>query len=520
MMTQTQALATLEREDPDAAGDVKAALAWLTGDDGLGAISLLRLQEFLWYVLPAKWPMTPPAQVGVARALGRVLMLAGLDRYAEVCSAAETGQIITAYANGHEEGIAAYTEAVEASHAAPPDTELLAWGSVMGPRERAAYDACAAALELAFAAGELVAGARGWRTRRMDLVNRWLTDPASVGSHGAGSHDSGSHGAGSHDSGSHDSGPQGADPRDADPRDADQYGASQYSSGQYGAIRDNAGQYGAGQYGAIRDNAGQDGVGQDSDIDSWLSQISAERIDAWARGRAGERSRLARALIPRLLEPPAIPHDPLPTLRWLLDRAGETGQGTGGLRLTARHYIAPALVSEAVDTFGWRDKLIGALRTELDVFPLHTLRTMAQSEMGAVRRSRTSLVLTRTGRLMAADPAIRWHIGTAALIGPDDGPQPDFCAAVREGALLTMLTSGPASYDELTTSLTDMHLLEGWESRGGLASAVRTELYNLRHRLWALHLLGDRSSLLALNDTGVSAALSSLLARALRPRHH
>ncbi len=80
MMTQTQALATLEREDPDAAGDAKAALAWLTGGDGLGAISRLRLQEFLWYVLPVKWPMTTPAQIGVARARGRGLGLAGRDR--------------------------------------------------------------------------------------------------------------------------------------------------------------------------------------------------------------------------------------------------------------------------------------------------------------------------------------------------------------------------------------------------------------------------------------------------------
>jgi hypothetical protein len=453
MMTQTQALAALEREDPDAAGDAKAALAWLTGDDGLGAISLLRLQEFLWYVLPVKWPMTTSAQIGVARALGRVLMLAGLDRYAEVCAATDTEQIITAYGRGHEEGITAYTTAVEGSNAAPPDTELLAWGSVMGPRERAAYEACAAALELAFAIGDPVPGTRGWRTKRIELVNRWLTGPWS---------------------------------------NAQPTRSSAISDQQNNHIIDP----------------------KEDQQDSWLSQISAERIDAWARGRAGERSRLARAIIPRLLEPPAVPADPLPTLRWLLDHAD------GGLRLTARHYIAPALVNEAVDAFGWRDKLVGALRTELDVFPLHTLRAIAQTEMGAVRRRGTSLVLTRTGRLMAADPAVRWHIGTAALIGPDDGPDPDFCAAVREGALLTMLATGPASYDELTTALTDMHLLEGWESRGGLASAVRTELYNLRHRLWALHLLGDQGSQLALNETGVSAALSALLARALRPRHH
>ena len=172
MMTESQALETLTREDPEAAGDAKAALAWLTGDEGLETISLLRLQEFLWYALPVKWPMSTPGRVGVARALGRLFLLAGLDRYAGVCSSAGTERIITAYAAGHEEGIAAYTEAIEASNAAPPDTELLAWGSVMGPQERAAYDACAAALELAFASGELSVGARGWRTKRADLVNR------------------------------------------------------------------------------------------------------------------------------------------------------------------------------------------------------------------------------------------------------------------------------------------------------------------------------------------------------------
>ena len=123
--------------------------------------------------------MSTPGRVGVAKALGRLLDLAGLHRYAGVCASAGTEQIITAYADGHEEGIAAYTEAIDASNAAPPDTELLAWGLVMGVQERAAYDACAAALELAFASGELSVGRRGWRTKRVDLVNRWLTGGAS-----------------------------------------------------------------------------------------------------------------------------------------------------------------------------------------------------------------------------------------------------------------------------------------------------------------------------------------------------
>jgi hypothetical protein len=497
MMSESQALETLSREDPEAAGDARAALAWLTGDEGLETISLLRLQEFLWYALPVKWPMSTPGRVGVAKALGRLFLLAGLERYAGVCSSAGTEKIITAYADGHESGITAYTEAIEKSNAAPPDTGLLAWGSVMGSQERAAYDACAAALELAFASGELSVGARGWRTKRADIINRWLCFSGGTSFSG------------------------GTTPPDPP-------AAGGMSSPQTPLTAS----------------------------DTWLGRISAERIDAWAHGRPGERSRLARSLIPRLLEPPAVPDDPLPTLRWLLGRADE------GLRLTARHYIAPALVTEAVEEFGWRDQLVGTLRQELDVFPLHTLRSMAQSEMGAIRRRSTSLVLTKTGRLMTADPAARWHIGTAALIGPDDGPQPDFPVAVREAALMVILTSGPTGYDELTKLLTDMHGVEGWAAGSGagggragtgrpstgrpgtgrhstglhgtglhgtglhgtgLAGAVRGELYALRHRLWALHLLGTERSFgapLSLTETGEAAALSALLARALRPRHH
>ncbi len=455
MLTESQALETLTREDPEAAGDARAALAWLTGDEGLEVISLLRLQEFLWYALPVKWPMSTPGRVGVAKALGRLFTLADLDRYAGVCSSASTERVITAYAGGREEGIAAYTKAIEASNAAPPDTDLIAWGSVMGSAERAAYDACAAALELAFASGELSVGARGWRTKRSQIVNRWLSGTA----------------------------PGGRPPRTR-------------------------------PFGGTHPPLAPGGGG-----DTWLGRISAERIDAWSHGRLGERSRMACGLIPRLLEPPVRPDDPLPTLGWLLGRADE------GLRLTTRHYIAPALVSEAVDTFGWRDQLAGTLRQEMDVFPLHTLRGMAQGEMGAIRRSRTRLVLTKTGKLMATDPVARWHIGTAALIGPDDGPQPDFSVAVREAALLVILTSGPTGYDELTRRLTDIHGVEGWASAAGtgLASAVRNELYTLRHRLWALHLLGSERSFtapLSLTETGVAAALSALLARALRPRHH
>ena len=253
--------------------------------------------------------------------------------------------------------------------------------------------------------------------------------------------------------------------------------------------------------------------------DTWLARIHTERMDAWANSRPGERSRLAAAVLPRLLEESVPPEDALPTLGWLL------GHADVGLKLTARHYIPPAIITEAVDEFGWREQLPGALRQEMDVLPLHTLRGLAQGEMGAIRRAGTSLVLTRTGRLMAEDPAVRWRIGTAALVGTDDGPRPDFAVAVREAALLFLLVSGPAGYEELTRHLARIHTEEGWTSRGraDLAESVRREIGGLRHRLWALHLLyTGRASRepLTLTETGVYAALAALRSRARGPRHH
>jgi hypothetical protein len=438
MMTEAEALQALAREDPAIAGDAKAALSWLTGGGGLESVSLLRLQEFLWHVLPTSWPDPPQGHLAVARALARLLTLAGMERYGEVCGSAETARVIEAYGRSPAEGEAAYRKACGRSHVFPPDTDLLAWssGGEMGADERAAYDACGAAIELAVACRELKPGVSGWKTRRTALVDQWLTrgDGAAGG-------------------------------------------------------------------------------------DTWLSRISAERIHGWAHGHPGERAQMASRIVPRLLEPPVLPGEPLPALRWLLRHAG------AGLRLTARHYIAPALVAEAATLFGWGGQSSARRYQELDVFPLHTLRALAQHEMGAVRRSGTTLVLTRTGRLMAEDPAVRWHIGTASLIGPDDGADPDFTIAVREAALLVAALSGePVGYEELVARLTSLHAAEGWTSLSGgsLADAVRAEIHVLRHRLRALQLLDDGSPhgplALALTSTGTAAALSALLARALRPR--
>ena len=87
---------------------------------------------------------------------------------------------------------------------------------------------------------------------------------------------------------------------------------------------------------------------------------------------------------------------------------------------------------------------------------------------------------------MADDAAVRWHIGTAALIGPDDGPDPDFTVAVREAAMLLLtLHNSSVGYEELASRLTEMHAAEGWASRSGgsLASAIRGEIQAIQAKM-------------------------------------
>src|SRR5258705_4436790 len=69
VMTEAEALKTLAREDPAVADNARTALRSLTSGGGLGAISLLRLQEFLWFGLPTGMPQPVEEYLAVTRAL-------------------------------------------------------------------------------------------------------------------------------------------------------------------------------------------------------------------------------------------------------------------------------------------------------------------------------------------------------------------------------------------------------------------------------------------------------------------
>ncbi|WP_189244217.1 hypothetical protein [Planobispora rosea] len=165
-------LIEMERSEPDYAEHARSAIEWLTGGEPLEMITELNVCEFLWYTLPTKVSGDRPA---IARALGRLLRRGGLERYAALCVAPVTSQILRTYArSGEEEGLAAYQAALDATGVLPPDVPELRWSSIMGPEELGAHGACSAALELAIVSGELDPASA---PEREGLTRRWLTAP-------------------------------------------------------------------------------------------------------------------------------------------------------------------------------------------------------------------------------------------------------------------------------------------------------------------------------------------------------
>ncbi|GGL16661.1 hypothetical protein Sme01_36750 [Sphaerisporangium melleum] len=168
-------LTELERSDPEAADDARIAVEWLTGGEPLETITQLDVCEFLWYTLPLK---VTGDHGDLARALGRLLRLGGMERYAALCSSPSTTRILRAYArDGEEAGMAAYQRALNATGVLPPDVPELHWSSIMGPEEMGAHIACSAALELAVVSGELRPAANAWKAQAEALTRRWLTAP-------------------------------------------------------------------------------------------------------------------------------------------------------------------------------------------------------------------------------------------------------------------------------------------------------------------------------------------------------
>jgi hypothetical protein len=126
------ALAELAEQDAAVADEARAALEWVAGEQGRGAITQERIQVFCWYELPVKWFVDLDEKLGVVSALAEALELLQLPRYAAICRSATTREILSAYEVSTAHGHAAFRRAAAASGIIPPDLPEFEWGPVMG----------------------------------------------------------------------------------------------------------------------------------------------------------------------------------------------------------------------------------------------------------------------------------------------------------------------------------------------------------------------------------------------------
>jgi hypothetical protein len=167
------ALAKLAQQDAGSVGNAEAALEWIAGEQGLVAITQEHVQNFCWYQLPMKWLISHEEKLRVAVALGEVLDLLQLPRYASICRSQATREILGAYEESSRLGKAAFRRAAADSGITPPDLPDFEWGATMGPHEASAWSSAADFLELAVASGGLIPGTRGWK-KRQQLVRTHL----------------------------------------------------------------------------------------------------------------------------------------------------------------------------------------------------------------------------------------------------------------------------------------------------------------------------------------------------------
>lgn len=158
------AVAMLAEHD-DGAQEAESALDWI-GWQREGPLLLRRydVQLFAWYTLPRKFLASLEDKREAAAAVARLLERLGARAatYADVCRSPETDDLLRAWESSDPEAWRTFRKLLDGSGLEPPDTDLLAWGQVMGPDEAGVREQVSIALEEAIEGGRLTLGCGGF----------------------------------------------------------------------------------------------------------------------------------------------------------------------------------------------------------------------------------------------------------------------------------------------------------------------------------------------------------------------
>ena len=181
-------VAVMGEWDKEGARAAQSALEWMGWEDE-GSLLLRRydVQLFAWYTLPRKLLTSLESKREAAEALALTLERLGgrAASYAEVCRSTETDELLCAWEAEDPSAPRRLRELLDRSGIEPPDTELLAWGSVMGLEEARVREQVATALEQAIEDGRLSPGTPGFRRRQAEIADAALHEPSDADTAGS-----------------------------------------------------------------------------------------------------------------------------------------------------------------------------------------------------------------------------------------------------------------------------------------------------------------------------------------------
>lgn len=270
---------------------------------------------------------------------------------------------------------------------------------------------------------------------------------------------------------------------------------------------------------AVLDNPHPDLPGQ-----TWRSAIDTERLRVWVSlcGRSPRLSAM-RARQADLLVGPVPPPDESgerqAPLLWLLERA----DAQRGLPIARTGAFGPELVDAAASRWGWRKASPTGPPDGSDTPELDRLQEIAR-RCGALRQHKGELLITPTGKRMAADPTEAWQAVTPWLGGIDS-----FDQMTAEIAALVLLNSPhqPLAPNQLWADVATIARDHGWRVCHRYREPPRQSHVTAAAQPWLttgrlfglLTEQGDaRTGRIQLTAAGTAAMLAYLRARATTPR--
>ena len=172
------AVRRVQVQHPELSQELETVADALWQGEGVDLAHQAAVQSFLWCDVPRRHE--PGDWAALVEATAALLDAVGYERLSDIARSAQTAEILRTWRMDSAAGAAAFRSARQASGVEPPDTEVLAWGSILGPEEADALSAVELALSQAVASGELVPGGSRAPATARGITERVLTTPLEL----------------------------------------------------------------------------------------------------------------------------------------------------------------------------------------------------------------------------------------------------------------------------------------------------------------------------------------------------